>query len=166
MWCRWLAPCAGRGNRFRLARCGQLAGLDDFRAAALRLPFGVFAAADFRAPPIRKSSILCPAFSAAASQRALRPRPAHVPLGLSELRYFGATAPNRRPRLRPPAPPKRESFPSSASTVRRVSTIFALRVASTSNSRRRRIRDTLLAKAGQAKEQGRAALGAADPEVE
>jgi len=51
-------------------RVAILRALGDVRAGTLRLfwAFRVFAVADFGAPPIRKSSILCPAFSAAESQ--------------------------------------------------------------------------------------------------
>jgi hypothetical protein len=41
---------------------------------------------------------LLAALSAAASQRGFNPRPAQVSLGLSGLRYFGATLPRAAPR--------------------------------------------------------------------
>jgi hypothetical protein len=60
----------------------------------------------FTGPMMLKSSSFLPAFSAAASHRGLRPRPAHVSAGLSGLRYFGATAPRMPPRpLLPRDPP-------------------------------------------------------------
>jgi len=78
-----LRGAAGVRAAFAL-RATALRGLDDFCAAALRflVAFGFFTAtAAFGAPPIRNSSILWPALIAAASQRGLRPRPAHVSLG-------------------------------------------------------------------------------------
>ena len=102
---------------FDLRVDAALRGFTDLRAAVLRArfplaPFDAFAPAAFGAPPIKNSSISCPAFKAAASQRGLRPRPAHVSLGLSGLRYLGATGPYPVPsgRTLPPELPKRESL--------------------------------------------------------
>src|SRR5262250_1855704 len=44
-------------------------------------------------PPMIKSSSFLPDLSAAASHRGFSPRPAHVSMGFSGLRYFGATFP-------------------------------------------------------------------------
>jgi hypothetical protein len=68
---------------------------------------------DFTGAVILKSSSFLPVFSAAASHRGLRPRPAHVSVGLSGLRYFGATVPcvpPRTPLLRAPRAARRSSL--------------------------------------------------------
>src|ERR1700722_224331 len=82
-----------------------------------------------------KSSIVPPALSAAVSHRGLSPLPAHVWLGLSGLRYFGATW-----LLRLDAPvllaifglsSMRSSLASSDSSIRRCAAILSLSMAST-----------------------------------
>src|SRR4029077_13250642 len=79
---------------------------------------------------IAKCSSFFPDLSAAVSQRGFNPRPAHVSLGLSGLRYFGAILPPARVR-RPPPVPKRVSFANSDSSVRRCSAALLARAACT-----------------------------------
>ena len=122
-WSRYvLASVCGDALVAGALRFAALRGFGDFRADALGpfLLFAIFPAAPFRGPAIRKSSTSCAAFSAETSQRGLRPRPAHVSLGFSRLRYFGATGPYPVPSARtlPPELPKRESFPSSELCVK------------------------------------------------
>jgi hypothetical protein len=81
-----------------------------------------------------KSSSFLPEFSAAASHRGFRPRPAQVSLGFSGLQYFGATAPlgpPRPPLARDPSVARRSSLPSWACIAWRSSTTLMLRAAST-----------------------------------
>jgi hypothetical protein len=88
---------------------------------------------------IKKSSTFFPIFIAADSHRGLNPRPAHVSLGFSGLRYFGATgalAPRREPDFELADPAwKRVSFDSSASNARRWSVTLAPNVSLTCSRR-------------------------------
>jgi hypothetical protein len=97
----------GRGNHLR----------------ALRAFLRPFAFGEGLAPAIRKSSGFFPVLIAAVSHRGFNPRPAHVSLGFSGLRYLGATEPRAPPRpadfARPAPPWKRVSFESSDSSDRR-----------------------------------------------
>src|SRR5262249_44746076 len=74
-------------------------------------------------PAIRKSSGFFPVLIAAVSHRGFNPRPAHVSLGFSGLRYLSTMSPltpARSADFARPAPPwKRVSFESSDSSDRR-----------------------------------------------
>jgi hypothetical protein len=98
---------------------------------ALPARFRPFAFSDGVDPGIRKSWIFFPARIAADNHRGFNPRPAHVSLGFSGLRYLGATV---RPKadFDLAAPPwNRDSFESSVSIVRRSATTLAPSAAST-----------------------------------
>src|SRR5215471_3822784 len=88
----------------------------------------------FTGAPMLKCSSFLPDFSAAAIHRGFSPRPAHVSVGFSGLRYFGATGPRvppRTPLTRNPLAVRRESLASWSCTARRSSITFELRAAST-----------------------------------
>src|SRR5580700_1976769 len=83
-----------------------------------------------------KYSSRFPVFMAAVSHLGISPRPAQVSLGLSGLRYLGATAPPRRVTSFPPALlSNRLSFASSDCSVFRSSRTLPLRAASTLSRR-------------------------------
>ena len=76
--------------------------LPDF-FAALRAPrafLGVLFTDAFAEAAMAKCSSFLPDLSAAVSQRGFSPRPAHVSLGFSGLRYFGGTGPRAPMRSR------------------------------------------------------------------
>jgi hypothetical protein len=110
---RWPSPPTPKGASGANCRSGRIAPHAHPRCAASLVSAVLQRAGALRPDnphdlfPARflKSSSFLPVFSAAASHRGFSPRPAHVSVGLSGLRYLGATAPRRPPRTPLPRAP-------------------------------------------------------------